>query len=143
MQVVNLEARLCHAEAKLAQCVTESQAESQAQLVALQLARADQAAIQELCQHGEMQQAQLLTQLQTYQVGSLYVLCMPAEAVCSPWLFMLSRKREQVLLQGVAGSCPFQEMHLPECPACTLLRGRLNAPCSACCDAGHGGESQC
>lgn len=69
VQVVDLETRLCHAEAKLVQSVADSQAESQAQLVALQLARADQAANQELCQRAELQQAQLLTQLQTCQVG--------------------------------------------------------------------------
>ena len=132
VQVVDLEARLCHAEAKLAQSEAESQAESQAQLVALQLARADQAANQELCQHAELQQAQLLTQLQTCQVGSVYVLCMPAEAVRVLCLFMLPRKgRESRCCCRVwQARAPFvSDMRLPECcmhPAarqaqCTLL----------------------
>ena len=107
MQVVDLEARLCQAEAKLAQSV----AGSQAQLVALQLAKADQAANQELCQHAELQQAQLLTQLQTCQVGSRYLLCMPAEAVCFLWLFRLSKERAQLLLQDLAGLRPFPTGH--------------------------------
>ena len=132
MQVGDLEARLCHAEAKLARCVAESQAESQAQLVALQLARADQAAIQELYQHEEMQQAQLLTQLQTCQVGSLYALCMPAEAMCFLWLFMLSRKREQVLLQGVAGSRSFPDGHAASWMPCMYPASR-EAQCTLLC----------
>ena len=145
VQVVDLEARLCHSEAELAQSVADSQAEIQAQLIALQLVRADQVANQELCQHAELQQALLLTQLRNCQVGSLYVLCMPAEAVCVPWLSMLSRRREQVLLQDLAGFVPlsYWSCSFLNAFACTLLQGRLNTPCSASCDAGQGGEPQC